>query len=154
MRNSGLDAVGVKTGIVAPPPTTVVPVDCGMLCCCRRNNLEMPVKKASNYLGTGTGIVFVLLGRRTSDGKPGVSGRGTRHELLSWYPLAIIVTQSSIVPKRIHMLSYNISQPTQRSKNESVLNRQTYTKGYRCRTPRDLTIGVDGRICSRNVKTV
>ena len=98
MRNSGLDAVGVKTGIVAPPPTTVVPVDCGMLCCCRRNNLEMPVKKDSNYLGTGTGIVFVLLGRRTSDGKPGVSGRGTRHELLSWYPLAIIVTPCLSLP--------------------------------------------------------
>ena len=28
-------------------------------------------------MGTGIGIVFVLLGRRILDGKPGVSGRGT-----------------------------------------------------------------------------
>ena len=37
------------------------------------NNLD----KAGNHLGTGIGIVFVLLGRRIVDGKPGVSGRGT-----------------------------------------------------------------------------
>ena len=33
--------------------------------------------KAGNYLGTGIGIVFVLLGRRILDWIPGVSGRGT-----------------------------------------------------------------------------
>ena len=37
------------------------------------NNL----RKAGNYLGTGIGIVLVLLGSRILDGKPGVPGRGT-----------------------------------------------------------------------------
>ena len=36
--------------------------------------------KAGNYLGTGIGIVFVLLGRRIVHEKPGVSGRGTNPE--------------------------------------------------------------------------
>ena len=34
------------------------------------------VNKAGEYLGTGIGIVFVLLGRRFVDGKPPVLGRG------------------------------------------------------------------------------
>ena len=38
------------------------------------NDLERPVV---TRVDTGIGIVFVLLGRRILDGKPGVSGRGT-----------------------------------------------------------------------------
>ena len=35
------------------------------------------LEKAGKYLGTGVGVVLVLLGRRILDEKPGVSGRGT-----------------------------------------------------------------------------
>ena len=42
----------------------------------QRYCLEYPWK-GGNYLGTGIGIILVLLGRRILDGKPRVSGRGT-----------------------------------------------------------------------------
>ena len=44
--------------------------------------------KAGNFLGTGHGIVLVLLGRRIVDGKPGVQGK------------ARAPAQSSIVQRR------------------------------------------------------
>ena len=43
----------------------------------RCDGIALNKLEAGNYLGTGIGIVFVLLGGRILDAKPGVSGRGT-----------------------------------------------------------------------------
>ena len=43
-------------------------------------------RKAGNYLGSGIGIVLVVLGRRILDGKPGISA--ARHEPCSQTPIA------------------------------------------------------------------
>ena len=81
--------------------------------------------KAGSHLGAGIEHMFVLLGMRILDGKPGGSGRA--------------LSPSSMVPKGIQLLLSSIStQPTQASNHENVLNRQTY-EGIPVSHPRNLT---------------
>ena len=88
--------------------------------------LEWPWK-AGNYLGTGTGIVFVLLGRRMLDGKPGVSGRGT---------------SPGSVFHRVERTKAGIFCLRNQHKWETMraCSVGKPTKGYRCHTERNLTL--------------
>ena len=87
--------------------------------------------KAGNYLDTGIGIVFVVLGRRILDGKPGVSGRGTSPGL--------------VFHRAGHNKAAVFNIYASSTSNENLLNRLTWQRGYRCLTSYNFTIGVDGR---------
>ena len=86
--------------------------------------LEWPWK-ADNYLGAGIRVVFVLLGRRILDGKPGASGGK------AW-----------ALPQKL--LSSIPTQPAQVSNNGNLPNKQTW-EGIPVVHTRNLT-----KVCGRS----
>ena len=57
------------------------------------------------------------------------------------------LSQSSILPKGMKLLSSISTQPAQVSNNENLLNSLTWQKGCRCRTPSNLTIKLMSTTC-------
>ena len=86
--------------------------------------------KAGNFLGTGIGIVFALLGRRILDGKPGVLGRGTSpgsvfHRARKEESCNVLSQRNE--HKRVKTGACSVGKPTEK---------------YRCHTQSNLTLGV------------
>ena len=77
------------------------------------NNLD----KAGNYLGTGIGIVLVILGRRTLDGEPGFQGEARAPGSVSSVQERNKAAVSAIS---------NLNATTKVSDSENVHYRQTY----------------------------